>query len=113
MTECVTSADQQEKLNLIYQNPELLRLKDQTLQKIKALGYQVEERGEFPFHHWKLNNGYQEVEMTTLDALIHFHTTHAALSIKVRPVNNNVLEIGIMFGIVAICGIVSFVSILM
>jgi|APCry1669189440_1035222.scaffolds.fasta_scaffold42160_2 hypothetical protein len=98
----------QDRLYLIHQSPELLRLKNETLHKIKSLGYSVLETGEFPTQKWKLTNRYQEVDLDSLDALIHFYSTHAALSVKFEPINNNKLEIFIMFCIVLLCGFIAY-----
>jgi hypothetical protein len=103
-------SNEQDRLVLLHKNPELVRLKNETLKKIKSLGYKVDETGEFPVHQWKLTNRYQEVDISSLDGLIHFYSTHSALSIKVQPVNNNALEIFIMFCIVAMCAAMTYAA---
>ena len=108
MGDSATVENLQYRLYSIHQNPELLRLKNETLGKIKSLGYTVVESGEFPAYKWKLTNRYQEVELDSLDALIHFYSTHAALSVKFEPINNNKLEIFIMLSIVILCGLMTY-----
>jgi hypothetical protein len=96
------------RVEQIHHSKELVKLKESTIIRILKLGYQVEDISEGQMNAWRISNSYQQVQIHTLEELIHFGQTQTSIPVQMAPINNNVLEIAIMFGILGTCASISY-----
>jgi hypothetical protein len=97
-----------DKVKQLSQSQALVKLKESTLFRIQTLGYEVQDISEGQMTAWRLSNAYQQVQIHTLEELIHFSQTQVSAQVQVMPINNNALEIAIMFGILGTCALASY-----